>query len=145
MARSLPILTFHAWDDLPSVLSFPTDVFVRGIRKLYGNGFRTLSLETAVSCARDGAEFPERALVITIDDGYRSVYEFAFPVLQEFGMTATLFLTVGADRAKGNARPPAVDGRSMLCWKEVDEMHRYGFSIGAHTLTHPDVTRVSTT
>lgn len=143
MAPSQPILTFHAIDDRPSVISISPQVFRRGIARLHANGYRTLSLLESVDCLRRGAPFPDRSLVITFDDGYQTVYEEAFPVLQRYGMSATAFLTVGE---KGTATPagrlPSLSGRSMLSWHEIREMQRWGIAFGAHTLTHPDLTRL---
>jgi peptidoglycan/xylan/chitin deacetylase (PgdA/CDA1 family) len=139
MAASFPILTFHAIDNRPSVISFPPRVFERGIALLRDRGHRTLGLLELADRIRRGASFPERFFVITFDDGYRSVYEQAFPVLQRYGMTATVFLTVGNTKKK---RLPTMEGRSMLSWHEIKEMHRSGIAFGVHTLTHPDLTRL---
>ena len=94
-SASLPVLTFHALDDRRSVISILPQVFRRGMARLHESGYRTLSLLAAVDCLRRGVSFPDRALVITFDDGYQTVYDEAFPVLQRYGMPATVFLTVG--------------------------------------------------
>jgi hypothetical protein len=52
MISSLPILTFHALDDQPSVTSFSPRLFRRGMARLHENGYRTLSLLEAVDCLR---------------------------------------------------------------------------------------------
>ena len=54
-------------------------------------------------------------------------------------MTATVFLTVGNRKKK---RLPSMEGRSMLSWHEIKEMHRSGIAFGGHTLTHPDLTQL---
>lgn len=55
------------------------------------NHYRVLSLTEAVSHLNEGASLPSRSAVITVDDGYRDFYEFAFPVLERFSMPATLY------------------------------------------------------
>lgn len=56
-------------------------------------------------------------------------------------MSATVFLTVGEALTSGSTRLPAQNGRDMLSWDEIREMHASGLiSFGAHTLTHPDLT-----
>ena len=143
MAASLPILTFHAFDDCASVISFSPRVFQRGIARLHESGYRTVSLLAAVDYLRQGKPFPDRSLVITFDDGYQSVYSEAFPVLQRYRMSATVFLTVGAERmTTATGRLPSLSGRSMLSWEEIREMQQAGIVFGAHTLTHPDLTRL---
>jgi peptidoglycan/xylan/chitin deacetylase (PgdA/CDA1 family) len=143
MISALPILTFHALDDQPSVTSFSPRLFRRGMARLHENGYRTLSLLEAVDCLRQGRLFPDRAFVVTFDDGYRSVYDEALPVLRDYGMCATVFLTVGeTGAAESSGRLPSLSGRSMLSWREIREMSKIGIQFGAHTLTHPDLTRL---
>src|SRR5438093_4152843 len=143
MAASFPILTFHAVDERPSIISFPPRLFQRGMARLHERGYRTLGLLELVEYLHRGVPFPERSLAITFDDGYQSVYEQAFPILQRYGFSATVFLTVGV---KGNGteagRLPSMSGRSMLSWREIKEMQRWGIKFGAHTLTHPDLTHL---
>jgi peptidoglycan/xylan/chitin deacetylase (PgdA/CDA1 family) len=143
MPLTLPILTFHDIADRSSVISFSPQIFRRGIARLHESGYRTLSLLEAVDCLRRRATFPNRSFVITFDDGYQSVYEEAVPVLQCYGMSATVFLTVGENKtAKTQECLPSLEGRSMLSWHEIREMQRAGITFGAHTLTHPDLTRL---
>ena len=143
MAACLPILSFHALEDRPSVTSFSPSVFRRGMAKLHESGFRALSLLEAVDYLRRGNRFPKRSFVITFDDGYQSVYDQAFPVLQRYGMSATVFLTVGdTGTTTPGDRLPSLEGRSMLSWDEIREMQSQGIEFGAHTLTHPDLTRL---
>lgn len=140
-AVSFPILTFHAVDDKPSVISFPPSVFERGMALLHDSGYRTLSLVELNDFLRRGVVFPKRSFVITFDDGYQSVYDHAFPILQRYGFSATVFLTVGrSGQLVDTDRLPPMCSRSMLNWREVKEMHRSGITFGGHTLTHPDLT-----
>jgi peptidoglycan/xylan/chitin deacetylase (PgdA/CDA1 family) len=139
----LPILTFHSLDDQAGAISFPPGVFRRGMSRLYENGYRTLDLKEAVLNLREKRSVPNRAFVITFDDGYQSVYSEAFPLLREYGMCATVFLTVGEHgSARGTDRLPSLGYRPMLSWEEIREMRKDGFIFGAHTLTHPDLTRL---
>ena len=142
-AGSLPVLTFHALDEGTSAISFSPRVFRRGMARLHENGYQTLSLLAAVDHLRRGVPFTARSFAITFDDGYRTVYEEAFPVLQRYGMSATVFLTVGEHKAvKPDDRLPSLEGCAMLAWKEIREMQRSRIDFGAHTRTHPDLTRL---
>jgi peptidoglycan/xylan/chitin deacetylase (PgdA/CDA1 family) len=137
----LTILTFHAVDDRRSIISLSPQVFRRAVGMVREGGARSLSLTEAVGFLRDGVPFPPRSVVITFDDGYRSVYEVAFPVLQAHAIPATVFLTTGS--AAASERLPSLEGRTMLSWEEIREMERHGIDFGAHTCTHPDLTRSS--
>jgi peptidoglycan/xylan/chitin deacetylase (PgdA/CDA1 family) len=143
MATRLPILMFHDISDQRKPISFPAAVFQRSMGRLHSNGFRTLTLLEMVACLQAGALFPDRSFAITFDDGYRTVYDQAFPVLQRYGMTATVFVTPGVTKPANSAeRLPALEGRTMLSWQEIREMQDAGMDIGAHTCTHPRLTQL---
>jgi peptidoglycan/xylan/chitin deacetylase (PgdA/CDA1 family) len=128
----LPILTFHSLDDRSVATAFPPRLFRQGMAGLDDAGYRTVTLTEIVGCLSRGHPFPERAFAITFDDGDRSVYETALPVLERHGMTATVFPVIG----------PFFEGRRLITGDEMREMGRRGISFGAHTLTHPDLTRL---
>jgi peptidoglycan/xylan/chitin deacetylase (PgdA/CDA1 family) len=143
VAESLPILTFHTLDDRRSVISFSPELFRRVLSRLQERGYRPLRLSEAAGYLHRGAVFPEKSLVLTFDDGYQTVYDVAFPVLQRYGMPATVFLTVGEDKpAFPDGCLPSLQGQPMLTWPQIREMQRWGMDFGAHTLTHPDLTRL---
>jgi peptidoglycan/xylan/chitin deacetylase (PgdA/CDA1 family) len=141
-SRRLPILTFHALDDRDSVISCPPRVFRRGLTVLAERGYQAIPLSEAVACLRERRPFPDRAYVLTFDDGFQSVYSEALPRLQELGLPATVFLIAGGDGRASSGRVPAFEGRAMLSWPEMREMRAAGVDFGAHTLTHPDLTRL---
>jgi peptidoglycan/xylan/chitin deacetylase (PgdA/CDA1 family) len=143
VAAHLPILMFHSLDEQDSVDSLRPRVFRHGMARLHEAGYRTLHLADAAECVRRGTPFPDRSFAITFDDGYRTVHDEALPVLQRYGMSATVFLTIG-DRTTAGAdrRLPPRRERPMLSWHQIRELHRCGFDFGAHTLTHPDLTRL---
>lgn len=143
MAAYVPVLTFHTLETRSSVIAFPPQLFRVGMGKLHDAGYHTVSLLDAVDCLRRSQPFPQRAFVITFDDGYQTVYDEAFPVLQRYGMSATVFLTLGDDKtATPAARLPSFARHSMLSWREIREMQQGGINFGAHTLTHPNLTRL---
>ena len=63
---------------------------------------------------------------LTFDDGHRSNYELAAPILQARGLTARFFITAGWTGTK----------TGYMGWAEVRSLHEAGFSIGAHG-AHP--------
>jgi peptidoglycan/xylan/chitin deacetylase (PgdA/CDA1 family) len=143
MSASLPVLTFHALDDRASVISCAPRVFRQGVARLHARGYLTIPLSQAVAYLRRGHRFPDRAFVLTFDDGFQTMYTQAFPVLQHYGMSATVFITTGvADLRESAARLPTFEGRPMLSGPEMREMQRGGIEFGAHTLTHTDLTRL---
>jgi peptidoglycan/xylan/chitin deacetylase (PgdA/CDA1 family) len=142
-AAVLPILTFHALDHATDVCGLAPAVFRDGLGRLHAAGFRTVVLAEAVAALAAGVAPTARTFALTFDDGYRSVHTEAFPVLQRYGMTATVFLTVGAGGGDDDDRLPSLGGREMLGWHEIRELHRAGIAFGAHSLTHADLTTLA--
>ena len=139
MPVSIPILMFHSVDNLDSPLSFPPELFRSGLAWLRKQGFQSLTVTEASQCLRGAATAPDGAFAISFDDGYRSVWEAALPVLRDLGFSATLYIN-------GSCSAPQLspmEGRQRLAWDEIAACLEHGFEIGAHSLTHPDLRRLS--
>lgn len=96
-------------------------------------------------CEPEDTEVDTRGgrFAVTFDDGYLSVYEHAFPVLNARGMTATIYVVVDSigginewDRRAGDQE------ERMMTSSQVCELASLGFEIGSHTLTHPRLTEL---
>jgi peptidoglycan/xylan/chitin deacetylase (PgdA/CDA1 family) len=135
-ASALPILTFHSLDDKPSPLSYPPQLFRHVMERFHAAGHRAITAAEAARCIRDGSPWPERAFVITFDDGYRSVFESGLPVLRRLGFAATIFLNTGP--TEGPELAPW-EGRPRMSWDQIRQMREAGCEIGAHSVTHPNL------
>lgn len=142
MPPGLPILTFHAVDDGAAPLAFSPQRFAEGLGALAGEGWRALPLMELVAALGRPGPLPDRSFAITFDDGYRSVYEHAYPVLALHRMPATVFVALGDEPATARGRLLPMEGRERLSWTEMREMSDSGIEFGSHTLTHPDLTRL---
>src|SRR4030065_1715789 len=123
----LPLLTYHSLDSSGSVISTAPSRFRSQMAWLHQKGFQTLSLAEAARLVRAGQPFRERTCVVTFDDGYETVYRDAFPILQELGYTATVFLITGYC-GKRNSWPghvSPVGEQSLLSWTHIEEMARH--------------------
>lgn len=139
------ILTYHSIDNSGSVVSTSPETFQRQMQYLSEASFNVISLNAIMDCLHENRPLPSRALAITFDDGYENVYTEAFPVLEKYGFGATGFLITDycGKHSDWPGNSPSFERRPLLSWSEIEEMRRHGFDFGAHTATHPDLTRVS--
>ncbi len=143
--RQISILTYHSLDDSGSVVSTSPGIFQAQMRHLSESNFNVISFGEVVAHINEGRPLSAKTVAITFDDGYENVYTEAFPVLQQYGFTATVFL-IADYCGKYNDWPsnmPSIERSPLLSWREVREMRKHGIEFGAHTLTHPDLTRLN--
>jgi peptidoglycan/xylan/chitin deacetylase (PgdA/CDA1 family) len=88
-ADRMLVLTWHAIDERPSVLSMPPGLFRLQVETLAGLGFRGISPAQAFDHLERAGAYPDRSVVLTFDDGFRSVHSEALPVLAAHGFSAT--------------------------------------------------------
>lgn len=94
-SAEVPVLLYHHLDpdaDGSNQMVVTPATFERQIRALHDAGYTGVSIEALRNYIQDGTALPERPIVITFDDGYLSNYEYAFPILQKYGMKATIFV-----------------------------------------------------
>jgi peptidoglycan/xylan/chitin deacetylase (PgdA/CDA1 family) len=92
----LLVVTYHGICktsyDPPFWTQLPEKVFIGQIKYLSSH-YTIISLSEFISCLEEGIDLPERAALVTFDDGLRNNYTVAFPILVRFGIQATIFLT----------------------------------------------------
>jgi peptidoglycan/xylan/chitin deacetylase (PgdA/CDA1 family) len=138
---SIPILMYHSIADEDESRVHPyyrtttaPSVFTLHMQYLHDHGYRTINLPDAVGLLRNGTS-PQKCAVITFDDGYSDFYKHAFPTLNRYSFTATVFLPtdyIGRRRTQFNAK-------DCLTWREVRELLAQNMSFGSHTVTHPQL------
>lgn len=128
-AESGVILLYHhvAADTPPSTSISPAD-FRAHLEYLEQNEFTVIRLDDMIEGLQAGQTLPDKAIAITFDDGYISIYDTAFPLLQEFGMPFTLFLST---------EPINNNQTNYMSWDQVREMSEAGVQIANHMVTHP--------
>jgi len=132
------ILTFHSIDDRGTVLSFPPATFARMIEEILEGGVKICSLDQLLCPETDNA------LTITFDDGMRSVYENALPILKDANVPSHLYLTTGVVGRTNNwpTQPRGAPAFDMMDWQELEACVDAGMKIESHTVSHPNLCRL---
>ncbi len=138
------ILYYHSISEDPLRSQVSPASFASQMEYLRRNHYSVLPLSEVAEHIRCGTPFPDRSVVITLDDGFRDNYDRAFPALKRAQFPATIFL---AASYIGTERLPTLTGTDFvprpLTWDQVREMQRHRIGFGSHTLTHPMLTRIS--
>jgi peptidoglycan/xylan/chitin deacetylase (PgdA/CDA1 family) len=144
-AAMIPILMHHAIDDRPSPVFTAPAVFAAQVAALAENGYRSLSLGALYRGLAAGEALPARSVVFTFDDGYRSVYDCAWPVLRRYGFGATVFLITGycGRDNRWPGQPAATPLATLMTWAQIERLAADGCEFGAHTHTHRPLSALS--
>lgn len=135
---AVPILAFHAVGDGPAPLVMPLDRFRMIVEQLRRAGVTAVHAETAGEILAGRAPAPERPVVFSFDDGYRSVAHLALPVLAQAGFVATTFVISNRLGAANDWDPGMADTPAMQLMSETDvrALVDAGWEIGSHGRTH---------
>jgi peptidoglycan/xylan/chitin deacetylase (PgdA/CDA1 family) len=128
--QTVPILCYHRFDSRVSKLRVAPAAFEAQMAYLARNGYTVIPLKKLAGFREGKEPLPAKSVVITIDDGYRSTFEIAYPILKKFGFPATVFVYtdfVGASDA--------------LTWLQMKEMIASGLiEIQPHSKSHANLT-----
>jgi peptidoglycan/xylan/chitin deacetylase (PgdA/CDA1 family) len=146
----LPILMYHKVDRMPPGARYlrnyvAPEQFEAQLAALVRWGYRTVSFgDWLAYCGGRGGgrgSLPRRPIILTFDDGYRSTYEVAWPLLRRFGCTATVFL-VSDLIGKTNAWDVHEIQEPLLGPAEIAAMQAGGIGFESHTKTHAPLTMI---
>ncbi len=124
--QTVPILCYHRFGAGGGKMTVSPANFAAQLDWLERNRYRVIRLADLVGYLEGRQPLPQRSVVITIDDGYESVYRHAYPLLRKHGFPATVFVYtdfIGAGDA--------------LTWPQLQELSASGLvDIQAHSKTH---------
>ena len=128
---SVPILLYHRLGPVsPDEMTVTTPVFEAQLKLIQERGYKVIPLAALMAALGDSAApLPERAVVLTADDGHRTVYSDMFPLIQRLKIPVTLFIY-----------PSAISNADYaMTWAQLAEMKASGLvDIQSHTFWHPN-------
>lgn len=121
----------------PGYLRVSPALFQRQLELLLGAGFEFVTVSEFVA-RWDGDQAPAGLAALSFDDGMDDNHEIVLPILANLGLRATVYVVTGLI-GKPNPWMAAGSGARMMNEAELQELASAGIEIGAHTVTHPDL------
>mgnify|MGYP001616390527 CR=1 FL=1 len=121
-----PILMYHRFGYGEGSLFVTPENFERQMSYLKRRNYNVVSLRELVERIRVHEGFAPRTVAITIDDGYRDNYTYAYMALKKNNFPATIFLAVNS---VGN-------DKDFITWAEARDLLKDNIALGSHTRNH---------
>lgn len=128
---NIPVLCYHNLS--PTVvgsMNMTPQKFESEIKWLKDNGFNIIPLTEAIEYLEGKrASLPTKPVVVSADDGWKSVYTYMLPIIKKYNIPVTLFIY-----------PQTIStGKNALTWEQLNELKQTGlFTIQSHTYSHPN-------
>lgn len=130
---TVPILLYHS---IPNHSS-PNDRydvsaahFDEQMKQLRAWGYSTITIQQLVNHINKGHSLPPRPIVISFDDGYQNIFANAYPILERYGFTGTVYIVANRLNSDG-----------FLNQKELQQLVDSGWEVGSHGMTHTELTQ----
>ncbi len=132
----IPVLMYHyvrivdeTRDPLGYRLSVAPERFAEQMAWLHEHDYTPVRMDVLAACLRVQQPCPPQPVALTFDDGYEDMATEALPILQQYGFQATFYIIVNF-----------VGHPGYMSWEQIEQLRDAGMEIGAHTLTHADLT-----
>ncbi len=126
-AAQVVVLCYHRVEgSAGGSLSIAPELFEQHMQRLKDHGIAVISMQDFLAWRRNEKTIPPKSALITLDDGYVSVYDTARPILKKFGYPWTCFIYTKFVSSGGKS----------ITWEQLEELRDEGVEIGCHTATH---------
>ena len=127
----VPIIAYHhVTDAQKNDMTVSPKLFNQHMQFLADNGYEPITLDTWCAAALHGSKLPNKPIIITFDDAWKTQFEIAVPILEKFGFKATFF-----------AYTDVIGNRSTMTWEQLRQLAEKGNCIGCHSATHCNLTK----
>lgn len=135
----IPVLVYHRIDTAPpdssdvyKSLTIEPEWFEKHLQYLQEHEFTAIHFSDVSEYFKTGKPLPARSVMINFDDGYKDFYTNALPLLKKYKMTGTLFMV-----------SDYIGYGAYVNLEQLKEARDAGIEIGAHSVTHAKLTKVS--
>ncbi len=131
-SAAVMVLCYHRLEEKPrpkDPLAITPAEFEKEMQALKDANFAVIPMQDFLAWRRGDKEIPPKCAVVTIDDGYSSGYDSAWPILKKFNYPFTMFVYVNYIGSGGKS----------ITWDQLGEMRDAGVDIESHTYSHGDL------
>ncbi len=126
------VLLYHRFEEHPrkgDLLAITPEEFDKEMQEIKDNGFTVIPMQDFLAWRKGDKNIPAKSCIITIDDGYLSGYDTAWPILKKFGYPFTMFIYINYINSGGKS----------ISWDQLAEMRDAGVDIESHTYSHSNL------
>jgi len=135
----IPILTYHSIrpyypgiTNLVKEYTVPPDIFDDQMKYMRDNGFTPIVPDDIVNYFTSGKALPQKPFMITLDDGWKNQFRYAFPILKKYNYPAVFYVYKNV-----------IDKKVFLTWSEINTLSSSNMIIGNHTWSHPELPKIT--
>ena len=133
----IPVLVYHSINNNEHNLSLKIDNFEKQINFLKNRGFESIGFDKINKNKKN-------QIIVTFDDGYKDIWQYALPVLKKYNFTATCFLVsnlIGKKNSWDSKKNNFVS-KDLMTKENINEWINNGMYIGSHSHNHNDLTKL---
>ena len=124
------ILCYHEVDRQGDAFAVTHERLESHLAKMKQDGYHFVSLDEYIRYAKGELSLPEKSVMVTFDDGYRSFYTKVYPLLKKYQVPG--MLAIVSSWTNGEEKPN--DVRDLASWQELKEMEASGLvAVVSHT------------
>lgn len=146
--KRLPVLLYHhvgpQRPGTPPDLTVSPQKFAQQVQWLARRGYQGIRPADWLRWYREGKGLPDKPVLLTLDDGYADLVDYALPILRRYGFGAAVYIVTGQlggtnawDEAKGSGTHRLMTAEQIRYWATQ------GIEFGAHSRTHADLTSLT--
>jgi len=139
MAHGIPNTVKDPERFSPEELAAHFDTLIAIAREM---GFESINYDQLAAWREGGSELPDRPIMFDFDHPARTTRYAVHELLDRYGYRGNLFINTGWLEGPPEERPPIPEEGAMT-WDEIGELAELGWHIGAHTVTHPNISELS--
>ena len=144
----MPVLLYHHVGPFKAgtyrELTVSPEKFERQVRWLARRGYVGIKPADWLNWVRDGKSLPEKPILLTFDDAYADIAEYALPILRKYGFSGTVFVVT--ERLGGTNTWDEAQGCGTLHLMTAEQIRYWagqGIEFGAHSRTHAHLSKLS--